>query len=319
MKRKVIQIANSTQLISLPRKWAQKFGIKKGDELEIEEDGGRIVISTQAIDKVETIDLNAVGLEHKLIKRLIAALYKGGFDEFRIHYSASEELQSIQAVAKDTCLGFEIVEQTKDKVVIRKVTTAIYEGFPPLFRRTFLFVISMANESLRAVTEKKVNLLRDVIQMDDNVNKLTDFCRRILNKEEHSQFKRSAPVYYISEQLEKIGDEYRSICDYLVERKSIKLCKGILNIYNDTNKLLENFYALFYKFDLDMVNDFRLKAIRLTNKINEGIYTVPRSELKVLLYLNTLSRIIYATNGAIMTSHFSNSKLLSPSLEMPIS
>ena len=29
MKRKVIQIANSTQLISLPRKWTIKYGIKK--------------------------------------------------------------------------------------------------------------------------------------------------------------------------------------------------------------------------------------------------------------------------------------------------
>ena len=45
MKRKVIQIADSTQLISLPRKWAQKFNIKKGDELEVEEHDNKIVVS----------------------------------------------------------------------------------------------------------------------------------------------------------------------------------------------------------------------------------------------------------------------------------
>ena len=39
MKRKVIQIANSTQLISLPRKWSQKYGVKKGDEITINYDG----------------------------------------------------------------------------------------------------------------------------------------------------------------------------------------------------------------------------------------------------------------------------------------
>ena len=38
MKRKVIQIADSTQLISLPRKWSLAHGIKKGDELEITDD-----------------------------------------------------------------------------------------------------------------------------------------------------------------------------------------------------------------------------------------------------------------------------------------
>ncbi len=319
MKRKVIQIADSTQLISLPRKWAQKYNIKKGDELEVEEDGGRVIVSTQRSDRVESIDLDVVGIESKMIRRLIAALYKSGFDEFRIHYSASEELQSVQTVVKNTCLGFEIVEQTKDTVVIRKVTAAIYEGFPPLFRRTFLFLISMANESLRAITERKINLLKDVIQMDSNVNKLTDFCRRILNKEEHSHFKRSPPVYYIAEQLEKIGDEYKSICIYLAERKSMKLGKDSLQIYKEVNKLLESFYALFYKFDLDMINDFRLKAIRINNKINDSINKLPRSELRVLLHLNTLSRIIYATNGAIIISHFSNSKPSISSLEIPTS
>ena len=46
MKRKVIQIADSTQLISLPRKWALKYGIKKGDELDVEEQGSNVLVST---------------------------------------------------------------------------------------------------------------------------------------------------------------------------------------------------------------------------------------------------------------------------------
>ena len=35
MKRKVIQIAESTQLVSLPRKWALANNIRRGDELEV--------------------------------------------------------------------------------------------------------------------------------------------------------------------------------------------------------------------------------------------------------------------------------------------
>jgi len=42
MKRRVIQIADSTQLVSLSRKWAIQRGIKKGDELEVKEEGNRV-------------------------------------------------------------------------------------------------------------------------------------------------------------------------------------------------------------------------------------------------------------------------------------
>ena len=47
MKRSVIQIANSTQLISLPRKWSLKFNIQKGDELEVEEEGNKLLSKTE--------------------------------------------------------------------------------------------------------------------------------------------------------------------------------------------------------------------------------------------------------------------------------
>ena len=51
MKRKVIQIAESTQLVSLPRKWALKYGVKKGDEVDVLEEGNKIVVSTGVEDE----------------------------------------------------------------------------------------------------------------------------------------------------------------------------------------------------------------------------------------------------------------------------
>ena len=52
MKRRVIQIAESTQLVSLPRKWAKKYNIKKGDELEVEIEGSSVRITTDNVIEV---------------------------------------------------------------------------------------------------------------------------------------------------------------------------------------------------------------------------------------------------------------------------
>ena len=63
MKRKVIQIANSTQLISLPREWAKKYNIKKGDELEIEAKGNKLEICCEKDIELENISINISGLD----------------------------------------------------------------------------------------------------------------------------------------------------------------------------------------------------------------------------------------------------------------
>ena len=83
MKRKVTQIADSTQLISLPRRWALQHNVKKGDELEVEEQENRLMISTNNEPHLETAELNIDDLE-PLTSRIIHALYKRGVDEIKV-------------------------------------------------------------------------------------------------------------------------------------------------------------------------------------------------------------------------------------------
>ena len=84
MKRKVIQIANSTQLISLPRKWSQKYGVKKGDELEVEDDGSRIIISTEKAQELGNIEVDISGADRDFLLFLIRSLYIKGYDEIKL-------------------------------------------------------------------------------------------------------------------------------------------------------------------------------------------------------------------------------------------
>lgn len=73
--RKVIQIANSTQLISLPRKWTQKYGVKKGDELEVVEDGSKVIISTEKGQESGNIEVDITGADRDLLLFLIRSLW----------------------------------------------------------------------------------------------------------------------------------------------------------------------------------------------------------------------------------------------------
>ena len=87
MKRRVIQIANSTQLISLPRKWTQKYGVKKGDEMEVEEQGNKILISTEKGAELGHIEIDVTGLDRTTILYYIQTLYRTGYDEIKVNFN----------------------------------------------------------------------------------------------------------------------------------------------------------------------------------------------------------------------------------------
>ena len=63
MQRKVIQIADSTQLVSIPRQWGRKYNIKKGDELEVTEKDNTLEISTKKINQESEITLDVTGID----------------------------------------------------------------------------------------------------------------------------------------------------------------------------------------------------------------------------------------------------------------
>src|SRR3989338_3643621 len=121
MKRKVIQIAGSTQLVSLPRQWAKAHNIQRGAEMDVQEDGNRIIMSVNSEPVPESAEINVSELGF-MIPRCISAFYKRGVDTLKATYSDSALIGPInEALTKDT-VGFEILEQGENFCVIKHVT-----------------------------------------------------------------------------------------------------------------------------------------------------------------------------------------------------
>src|SRR3989344_2777087 len=123
MKRKVIQIAESTQLISLPRKWALQYGVKKGDELEVEIQGNQLAVYSANTNRSEKIDVDVSDL-HPFVLRALDAAYKSGYDEVDLHFTDSATIRNIPAAISMEMPEFEIIEQTSNSLRIRSVSTA---------------------------------------------------------------------------------------------------------------------------------------------------------------------------------------------------
>jgi phosphate uptake regulator len=253
MKRKVIQIAESTQLVSLPRKWCLQQGIRKGDELNVEISGPSIIVSTSAAPSVEKVEikLKDYGV---LASRCIHSLYKKGVDEILVHFDSPTDVSIIQNSLQNETVGYEIVEHTDKHCLIKNVSGQI-EGFDPLLRRTFLLTITLAEDGYAAIEAKNPEKLRNVISLEASNNRLTTMCRRSLNKFGSDVFTKTGPIYYIVEALEKIADQYKYLYTFLMKSnlQKQKISPKILAMLADTNAMFKLYYEVFYKLDQDKV------------------------------------------------------------------
>lgn len=297
MRRKVIQLARKTFVVSLPSKWVKQQGIKKGDEVDVEDKDSRLVINTknEAVEQ-KNIDVSAL---NTMLGRCIGALYKGGYDEIEVRFETPEQLDIIQKVLMRTCIGLEIVKQGNKYLVAKEISKSEPEEFETVLRRTFLFLMNIAEESLEAMKNKKMNELKKLTFRDDTINRFTDFCRRIINKRRYDKSK-GAPLYFIIEELEKIGDNYRDMCRYFREHP-MNLTKKIEEIYKETNALLREFYELFYKFDFARVERFGIRKKELTEKIKRALMKAEKEEVMLLLYLDRITESLFDMSGPLMS------------------
>jgi len=289
VKRKVIQIANSTQLISLPRKWSQKYGVKKGDEIEVEEDGDRLLITTESTPTTKDIEVDVSGLTPRLADRFIARAYQKGYDSITVNYDKAELAIAVQEKVKEL-LGFEVMEQSKNMIVIKSISAKLDIDFDSSLRRAFLIVIDMADTCLEAFEKSDNKTLENLYLKDFDVNKFCYFCLRFINKGFQGGFG-TYILYYLIESLEDVGDEYKALAKHLAKVKIKK--NNLIKIISKVNEITKISYEFFYKPEKEKA----VRSIALCNEVREEIKnllsTKDVNEAAALNSLEFIARIVY--------------------------
>ncbi|RLE45941.1 hypothetical protein DRJ22_03185 [Candidatus Woesearchaeota archaeon] len=290
MKRKVIQIADSTQLISLPRKWAKKLNIKKGDEIEVVEDNDKLIISTRSsAAKLMRTSLDITGFE-EIIPRLLHSFYKNGFDEVELLFKDPKVISKIQKSLRDEMIGFEIVEQRPGSCLIKTIAGTNRNEYDSVLRRTFILLKLMFEGIVEALEKRDTSQIQDLKLQEITNNKYTAFCRRVINKFGiHKDY--PALEYCIIEWLEKIADQAKYLCSFILESKeNIKINKTTLNLYKRVLKLLNISYEVYYHFDLKKAKEGFLERKKI---IREALPLFNKSESKRHIhYIVCITQII---------------------------
>ncbi|MEK6837280.1 MAG: phosphate uptake regulator PhoU [Nanoarchaeota archaeon] len=300
MLRKIIRLGTETFVVSLPAAWMRQHKLKKGDELEVEEVGPRLIVYPKSESKQSKVVVDVSGTG-PITKRILGALYKAGYDEFEVRFEGQKELETIRQTIRDSFVGFEIVSATKQTLTAKNLSEPKYEEFDTLIRRVFLLLLEMGNECFKAFATGSFGMLQTTAKMDEDVNRHVNFCRRALNRIGHRVVGRVAPTYYLVEQLERTGDCYKYLCAYLL-RSTFVPSSTLKDLLADTNSIVRRFYELYYKFSLHDLAEFWRERERIGKSATDALEVAGKKELHAILFISEIIDNIANANGALLTA-----------------
>lgn len=292
MKRKIIQIANSTQLISLPRKWTLKYGIKKGDEIEVEENGSKIVISTERVQDSGNIEVDITGLDRDSFMFLIRTLYIRGYDEVKLnfknqiadHHRIGKKIKVMSEIHTEVnrLTGMEVIQQKEDFCVLKVLSESSVKDFDLILRRIFLLLTDASSDLVRGAAKGNRYLVESLEEKHNTITKFMANALRLLNKGGYPDYKKTALLYHIIESLDNINDILKESARDIVD-SNITISKECDNILQRINTSIHDYYNLFYKFDFKVIEKLSSDRYKILNAVKLLSKKLNKDEIRVLL------------------------------------
>ena len=179
--RKVQETGGGTHLISVPKDWAKRSGLGKGSlvAMSVSDDGCLIVDPRYNLTRdVETVTIRP----SPYLEREITGRYLLGYDIIQVEAErrilASDRDRVKQAVQR--LIGLEIIEEDSSKIVLQCLLEP--SNFPPekILRREDLIASGMFKDVIVALHEGDQHLARNVVERDDEVDRLYFLLVRLL-------------------------------------------------------------------------------------------------------------------------------------------
>jgi len=193
--RRVQRTGRGSYVISLPKTWAERIGLRKGSEIAFtaRDDSSMVLVPRGIMEGREEIVRKGpkeytVRLGRKddprSVCRKIISLYVVSSDIIHVRFKDNEffpdHKKAVSNLVKNALLGSEIIDETANEITIKILID--HHQFPVenAIRRMAILALSAINDAVSALKIMDENLVRDVIDARNNVNRLNLYVIRQL-------------------------------------------------------------------------------------------------------------------------------------------
>jgi phosphate uptake regulator len=297
MIRKIIQSGPATLSVSLPISWVKKFNIKKGQEINVEEQADSIKIKTTLQAEEESAKLNISEL-NPISTKIIAMLYRMGYKKIKAVYTPNhivihrgKEIKELDMVKNtfDHLIGMQLWEIGKDKnenyATVIESTKLNPKEFENVFNKLYFYLMNQSEQICEALSKNK-DIFDEAFLAERLINQTQDFLIKILISFGYEEHKKTLNYYDFVLKLESIGDRYFDIAKNYHKNKEI-INSETVKYMKKANDFIELSASLYRKFDFE-------KIISLTREINETINEYQEKLRKNKIKNSLVSHNIYS-------------------------
>lgn len=122
--RKLQQVGSSTLAVTLPVDWVEKQGLTKGDEVVVQRDesgGSLLVVPNDPHENEQTVEIDADEFSPEQFRQVLLTQYILGRHQLTVTSTEglSNEQFNVIIELEQQLMGFGVVEQTQNRVVVR--------------------------------------------------------------------------------------------------------------------------------------------------------------------------------------------------------
>ena len=272
--RKVQLTGGSTYIISLPKEWASDVGIKPGDYIQVipQPDQTLLLVPGEKVEEKSEalIDAVSAGSPEEVVREFIAC-YLTGYDIIKLKFGkrVDEYKARLKNVMRSKLIGLETIEESTNQMVVKCFLG--YMDFPirDALKRIHSMTLSMCHDAIRSLRDHDDSLAKDVVQRDDEVDRLYLFMvrglklaveNRIIMRQMGLKSPRECLGYrLIIKSIERVADHAARIAEIVsslnLSRISDSLVRSISSIAEKSHAIYQDAVNSLYKLNIEQAND----------------------------------------------------------------
>ncbi|ERG98498.1 MAG: phosphate uptake regulator [Haloquadratum sp. J07HQX50] len=285
--RKVQVTGGSTFTVSIPKSWANENNVAAGSVVEFYPEGDSLLLAPATENERTKGGLDITGLSGEELKRAVMAMYVSGFDIISLESNriSTAQRRTIRE-ATQSLVGLEVLEETRDCIVVQDLLDSSELSIHNAVTRMRLISLSMLSDVVDALSTLDKNMARDVIQRDDDVDRLWMVVSRIFRatlrtpkaaKELGLERETCFDYQSAARQLERIADHATKIGHLTLNfEQSVPtdVFNSLSDIQQDSEEIIDDAMNALFTADSQEATD-------LANETREAVHEIDQRAREV--------------------------------------
>ena len=296
--RKVQLTGKMTFIISLPKKWAKKINLVKGDPLTITElkDGSLKIVSPTVGSEIKEPQGSLIeiyeGMETETLSRKVIANYLTGYDIISIFAKNGLIDAKHRNVVRETAhelIGMDIIEQTAKEIKVQCLLDYSKLPITQLLEKMRNIAVSMQEDAVTALLTENMNLATDVTVRDLEVDRLyllaVKQLKDMIRREETAILMGISPrsclgYRVVIKCVERIADHAQKIAENVIILGKINLPPSIKGGFLEMDKKAREVYTQAIEALLNINEEAAEEAIQLIRSVENAEKKLTQGLLK---------------------------------------